>query len=552
MDAAADTTLSAMAASGRFAEAPQTAGADENGQAAAVQAEALEPLHIQAAGHDPAVASALQLKAAAGPAGHAADSVGHPVAARAHGPDANANPGAGRSAEAALADVFGTDLRSNRPLLAAALSGRDAAGQPPAVTTRPETGAAALSAAVLSDQAAADPRGRQGEMMPQPGQRPSAAVAAAAAADTQRHAAAPAEPPPAVQPPAQNRAETAAQANAAVQSQAQLDNTPADKLQADKIHAERVQADRLRATGAQPHRAENVQTGLSQPRAALQQPAAPAPPVSPADRLSHATAIPQPAQQEATQLLRTGAAAHAEVQGLAAGAAEVVRAGGRVSPVSRAVELFRQQQGNNRPAAAARGIEAATAAPVPDNPETSVFNRESGAELWRSAAAPSQHNLPGTAASAAAERPALAAQLQAQLSDAVSQQWAQQLNRQSARQMLANNRLILQLQPQQLGSLELSFSQEQGELQLSIVAREGLTRELLDATLPRLRQSLQDAGVPLTDINLRQDQSQAGLNDKRPHQQDTGPQMPGVVESEDTRTPVRPQPASNHLLDAYV
>jgi flagellar hook-length control protein FliK len=89
----------------------------------------------------------------------------------------------------------------------------------------------------------------------------------------------------------------------------------------------------------------------------------------------------------------------------------------------------------------------------------------------------------------------------------------EQIMRVMSRAALAQGKLTLQLNPHELGSLDIEFSTDKGEMQVAIVAREVATRDLLEASVARLRQNLQDAGVNVGQLDIRQDQ------DSNPSQQ---------------------------------
>lgn len=64
--------------------------------------------------------------------------------------------------------------------------------------------------------------------------------------------------------------------------------------------------------------------------------------------------------------------------------------------------------------------------------------------------------------------------------------------------------LRLSLRPQALGGLELNLSQAaSGELNVQIAAQSAQTRDLIDFHLPRLRASLEEAGVRLGDLSVQ-------------------------------------------------
>ena len=96
-----------------------------------------------------------------------------------------------------------------------------------------------------------------------------------------------------------------------------------------------------------------------------------------------------------------------------------------------------------------------------------------------------------------------------------------QILRVMSRQALSQGRLTLQLNPHELGSLDIEFSTEKGEVQVAIVARETSTRDLLEASVARLRQSLQEGGVNVGQLDIRHGDRQSDQQGAREsmHQQ---------------------------------
>ena len=89
---------------------------------------------------------------------------------------------------------------------------------------------------------------------------------------------------------------------------------------------------------------------------------------------------------------------------------------------------------------------------------------------------------------------------------AQTQSLQDQIMRVITRQAVLQGKLQVQLNPRELGMLDIEFTHERGgEVQVAIVAREAATRDLLDAALPRLRQSLQEAGVALGQLDVQQE-----------------------------------------------
>jgi flagellar hook-length control protein FliK len=73
---------------------------------------------------------------------------------------------------------------------------------------------------------------------------------------------------------------------------------------------------------------------------------------------------------------------------------------------------------------------------------------------------------------------------------------------QSAAQNLSNFRI--QLQPLELGQLDIQFKVNAEQLDLTFTAQQGATRELIESYLPNLRQLLSDNGIQLGDVEIRQ------------------------------------------------
>jgi len=102
-----------------------------------------------------------------------------------------------------------------------------------------------------------------------------------------------------------------------------------------------------------------------------------------------------------------------------------------------------------------------------------------------------------------------------QLAQNVQAQLQAQITRAMTRQALMQGRISIQLNPVELGAVDLDFTTERGEIQIVMVAREMATRELLDAGLARLRLSLQEAGLAVSSVDIRHDDSGAARRDAR-------------------------------------
>ncbi len=116
----------------------------------------------------------------------------------------------------------------------------------------------------------------------------------------------------------------------------------------------------------------------------------------------------------------------------------------------------------------------------------------------------------------------------------------EQILRVMSRQALAQGRLTLQLNPHELGSLDIEFSTEKGEVQVAIVARETSTRDLLEASVARLRQSLQEGGVNVGQLDIRHGDRQSdeqGARESMRQSMATDASAPGSFSEEAVSSP---------------
>jgi flagellar hook-length control protein FliK len=73
----------------------------------------------------------------------------------------------------------------------------------------------------------------------------------------------------------------------------------------------------------------------------------------------------------------------------------------------------------------------------------------------------------------------------------------------------------MELNPARLGKIRVRMSMESNELQLTLASQNTAVRDLLEASLPRLRDGFVDSGIQLTQTNIQQDLSggqQRGAN----------------------------------------
>jgi flagellar hook-length control protein FliK len=76
--------------------------------------------------------------------------------------------------------------------------------------------------------------------------------------------------------------------------------------------------------------------------------------------------------------------------------------------------------------------------------------------------------------------------------------------------------LKLMLRPATLGHIEVEMRMRSGELDASFVASQNITRELLQESLPRLRETLSQLGMDVANMNVDSGRSQQGDGDPTP------------------------------------
>jgi flagellar hook-length control protein FliK len=83
----------------------------------------------------------------------------------------------------------------------------------------------------------------------------------------------------------------------------------------------------------------------------------------------------------------------------------------------------------------------------------------------------------------------------------------------------------LQLSPQELGNIQIHLISNAHGISVTVTAEHQGTSQLLEAQLNQLRQSLSDAGVQLSNLNINQQQSQLSSFSQGANQQGQ-PQTP--------------------------
>jgi flagellar hook-length control protein FliK len=129
------------------------------------------------------------------------------------------------------------------------------------------------------------------------------------------------------------------------------------------------------------------------------------------------------------------------------------------------------------------------------------------------------------------------------------QELHEQFMRFTLRHAAQNGRFALQLQPQQLGVLDVEFTAERGELNVAIVARESATKEALEATLPRLRAALTDAGLNLGQVDVRHQREETQRHAESAQGSQPDREVAGEGEEAAQR---RPSGSQTNTLDLYI
>jgi len=111
-------------------------------------------------------------------------------------------------------------------------------------------------------------------------------------------------------------------------------------------------------------------------------------------------------------------------------------------------------------------------------------------------------------------------------------------------------RMSLQLHPAELGALEIEILTNDGTASFDFVATQAGTRELLESSLPRLRELLQQQGMQLGDAVVRDQAQQQHARDQQ--QSNPGrPAMPGEEPVTDPASIRQPRIGRTALIDAY-
>ena len=97
-----------------------------------------------------------------------------------------------------------------------------------------------------------------------------------------------------------------------------------------------------------------------------------------------------------------------------------------------------------------------------------------------------------------------------------------------------NWKVELNLEPGDLGSIKVEMEFKKGELEASFKAGQAMTKDLLQDTLPRLREALERSGIPIASMNVGGDrQERSGDSLSQHHSSSSGRRQPDGLEGDD-------------------
>lgn len=137
----------------------------------------------------------------------------------------------------------------------------------------------------------------------------------------------------------------------------------------------------------------------------------------------------------------------------------------------------------------------------------------------------------------------------------VMQRFGELLSQRLIQQVSQGNwRVELDLEPGDLGSIRIELEMKKGEIEASIKASQAATRDLLQESLPRLRESLERAGMDVASLSVyQQDRRQPGGQSSSERQQSgsSGAEGQGVDEGESASVTAGPM-RDDGRLDVWV
>jgi hypothetical protein len=142
---------------------------------------------------------------------------------------------------------------------------------------------------------------------------------------------------------------------------------------------------------------------------------------------------------------------------------------------------------------------------------------------------------------------AFSAQLSQRFGEILGQRLLQQISQ-------GNWKVELNLEPGDLGSIKVEMEFKKGELEASFKAGQAMTKDLLQDTLPRLREALERSGIPIASMNVGGDrQERSGDSLSQHHSPASGRRQPDSDEGVDVE-PEKPLAHRSHdgSLDVLV
>lgn len=80
------------------------------------------------------------------------------------------------------------------------------------------------------------------------------------------------------------------------------------------------------------------------------------------------------------------------------------------------------------------------------------------------------------------------------------------------------SKALIQIDPPELGSMEVTLSLDKNKAQLSIMSQQALTKDLVESQIDKLRESFSEIGVDLGEVNVQHQQQDPQYSDSKDHQ----------------------------------
>lgn len=108
------------------------------------------------------------------------------------------------------------------------------------------------------------------------------------------------------------------------------------------------------------------------------------------------------------------------------------------------------------------------------------------------------------------------------------------------------------LHPAELGRMSVSVITEGNETKVAFTVETSQARQAVEASLPRLREMLEQAGLSLADSNVSEQNRQSGTQDESAFRQYRGLEMDGADDVSEAELSLSVRMDPNRLIDTYV